>query len=33
VFYVRDRGSGMQITALRRSDGALLWSRTWTAKT
>jgi hypothetical protein len=33
VFYVRDPGSELQITALRASDGAVLWSRTWMAKT
>jgi outer membrane protein assembly factor BamB len=29
VFYVRDPGTRPEITALRASDGAVLWSRTW----
>lgn len=33
VFYVRQPGTGLQISALRASDGALLWSRTWAART
>ena len=33
VFYVRDPGTGLQITGLRASDGAMLWSRTWMEKT
>jgi len=33
VFYVRQPGTGLEITGLRASDGALLWSRTWVQKT
>jgi hypothetical protein len=33
VFYVRNPGTEQEITALRASDGAVLWSRTWMAKT
>lgn len=33
VFYVRNPGTEQEITALRASDGAMLWSRTWMAKT
>jgi hypothetical protein len=33
VFYVRHPGTELQITALRASDGAMLWSRTWMEKT
>jgi outer membrane protein assembly factor BamB len=33
VFYVRHPGTAPEITALRASDGAMLWSRTWMAKT
>jgi outer membrane protein assembly factor BamB len=33
VFYVRHPGTDPEITALRASDGAMLWSRTWMAKT
>ena len=33
VFYVRHPGTELEITALRASDGAMLWSRTWMEKT
>ena len=33
VFYVRNPGTGLEITGLSASDGSLLWSRTWPAKT
>jgi outer membrane protein assembly factor BamB len=33
VFYVRHPGTEPHITALRASDGALLWTRTWAART
>jgi outer membrane protein assembly factor BamB len=33
VFYVRQPGTGLEITALRATDGAVLWSRTWAART
>jgi hypothetical protein len=33
VFYVRHPGTEPAITALRASDGAMLWSRTWMEKT
>jgi outer membrane protein assembly factor BamB len=33
VFYVRHPGTELHITALRASDGAMLWTRTWLQKT
>jgi outer membrane protein assembly factor BamB len=33
VFYVRQPGTELEITALRASDGAVLWSRTWMEET
>jgi outer membrane protein assembly factor BamB len=33
VFYVRHPGTGLEITGLRASDGAMLWSRTWVQRT
>jgi outer membrane protein assembly factor BamB len=33
VFYVRHPGTELEITALRASDGAMLWSSTWMEKT